>query len=225
MVFEPLHLHLAGLRIDVVWADEQRLVDAVGKLEGQGQHEAESQRHSQEHHSDHRCSVPRPVSGQRQDRHDNYETGLADPEADSVPALGPGNSAFANLASSQGLKIVDQLPTDSHEPVEEEEVVLLVSLITVPRLERRHSSQWSKRDVGVPLFDVGVGVVGDVVLYPPHITATTHGIQCVASGSVEPLMAAEPLVVAVVHDIEADGIETEGRTETGQAQLPPVVGD
>lgn len=121
--------------------------------------------------------MPHRVELEGDDERPGDEEQLAGDEGDELEAARAGEALLADAPGDDVTKVVDEVPLDGEQRVEEPRVDVLVAVPGVARLVGREPHEGLNVDVDVEAHEVGVGVVEDVVLPVPDPRAAAEEVE------------------------------------------------
>jgi hypothetical protein len=173
----------------------------VGGLEDQREDETEDDHADGVHAEDLACRVEsegRPKASPR-------NTSLPTQKITSSLPRGTGTWVLPTQRFDTRLrKLTAQLPLQREQRIEDPDVDDLKAVVRVPPLEGRDAPEHPEADVVVLPDDVGVRVMGDVVLVVPEVRGPSQQIERQRHHPVHPGPARVGPVPAVVLHVEAD---------------------
>ncbi len=197
------------------------IIDDVGELEDGG-HDQAGDAHGDE--------VPgedgeRAVEEAGEADGEGHEDDFAEDEGDEVKTFGAVDRVIADAGANDVAEVIDEVPFDGDDGVEEPEVDVLPAVEPVAALFRGEAGEGTEFDVVIVADDVGVGVVEFVVFDVPDVGGAADEVEGEGHEPVDIFFVGVGFVAGVVLDVEADASDSEAEGEGGEHGHGEVVGE
>ena len=122
---------------------------------------------------------------------------LSDHQLYQAPAARSRESIVGDATPRHLFEVLEEVPVAHEKRVDDPQVELLKAMMWLANLTRAKPPE-RDFDVAIRSTQVGVGMVRDVVLEPPHVRATTQHVEGQAGPAVDERRLRVGAVVAIV---------------------------
>ena len=99
---------------------------------------------------------------------------------------------------------------------------MLKSVVRFPFCMFGKTQYYSRIEIFIMIFDIGIGVMQYIVLYLPVKYVTSQNVDAAAHQFIDPRVFGKGTVVSIVHYIHAHSCHAN-TNERGQQKLKPIV--